>query len=119
MQMYFSLPMATKMKVWVLSSLMQLASSAELVDSEAVPQDLDCRNFKGYSLVFDSNIDSANNDKGDFRGAFDIRWEVSNRKRTTSREQMMVSWQVQMYDPRTTVQDSGKPASNTFLAMLR
>lgn len=32
-------------------------------------------NFKGYNPPLDSNIDSANNDKGDFHEGFEIGWE--------------------------------------------
>lgn len=31
--------------------------------------------FKGYSPPLDSNIDSANSDKGDFHEGFEIGWE--------------------------------------------
>ncbi|KAG8214934.1 hypothetical protein J3R82DRAFT_10124 [Butyriboletus roseoflavus] len=37
-------------------------------------------NFKGYSPPLDSNIDSANNDKGDFHEGFEIGWEEIQAK---------------------------------------
>ncbi|KAG9312099.1 2OG-Fe(II) oxygenase [Chiua virens] len=59
MQKYFDLPMATKMKLYHKSQ-----------DS----------NFKGYSPPFDSNIDSANNDKGDLHEGFEVGWEEIEAK---------------------------------------
>ncbi|KAH0832404.1 2OG-Fe(II) oxygenase [Lanmaoa asiatica] len=50
---YFSLPMATKMKL----------------------HHKTVANFKGYSPPLDSNIDSANNNKGDFHEGFEVGWE--------------------------------------------
>ncbi|KAI9462101.1 2OG-Fe(II) oxygenase [Boletus coccyginus] len=52
-QTYFSLPMATKMKL----------------------HHKTVANFKGYNPPLDSNIDPANNDKGDFHEGFEIGCE--------------------------------------------
>jgi len=52
-QTYFSLPMATKMKLYHKT----------------------VANFKGYNPPLDSNIDPSNNSKGDFHEGFEIGWE--------------------------------------------
>jgi len=57
-RIYFSLPMATKMKLYHRT----------------------VANFKGYNPPLDSNIDSANNDKGDFHEGFEIGWEEIEAK---------------------------------------
>ncbi|KAN0088084.1 hypothetical protein V8E55_006705 [Tylopilus felleus] len=57
-QTYFSLPMETKMKLYHRT----------------------VANFKGYIPPLDSNIDSANNDKGDFHESFDFGWEETEAK---------------------------------------
>ncbi|KAI9566271.1 hypothetical protein HD554DRAFT_2118959 [Boletus coccyginus] len=58
MQTYFSLPMETKMKLYHRT----------------------VANFKGYSPPLDSNIDAANNNKGDLNEAFGIGWEEMEEK---------------------------------------
>lgn len=79
-QTYFSLPMATKMKVRFLSCHRSRSRIPVLSWFITKLYHKAVGNFKGYSPPLDLNVDAANNDKGDFHEGFIIRGEEIQAK---------------------------------------
>ena len=79
-RVYFSLPMATKMKVWLLSYHRSCSWPSVLSLFITKLYHRSVANFKGYNPPLDSNIDPANNAKGDFHEGFEIGWEEIEAK---------------------------------------
>ena len=77
MQTYFSLPMATKMKVYLLSYHCEAPLLSWFITKLYHKT---VANFKGYNPPLDSNIDPTNNNKGDFHEGFEIGWEEIEKK---------------------------------------